>query len=365
MKNALYLGSVGGIRIYIHWTFLILIGWIVFNNMRSGANVSEILWSILFVLTIFACVTFHELGHALTAKKFRIKTRDITLLPIGGVANMESIPEKPGEEFLVALAGPAVNVVISGILFLAIGSTVTQESFLQLETINGGNFLFALMFVNLWLALFNLIPAFPMDGGRVFRAILAFWMDRVRATYIAARLGQFLAMGFVLLGLFYNPFLVFIGVFVFLGAQAEADQTQTNAMMEGYKVSDAVWGSSPEIESDATIRMAADRLLEGQNKYFLIGKTSQPEGFIGRDEIIKGLRDLGESALVRQVMRLELLHLNPDMPLKTALMEMQLQNQEFALVVSDGKVLGALDRDNIAEFVMIRNAIQFKQNIAR
>lgn len=364
MKNALYLGSVRGIQIYIHWTFLILIGWIVFNNMRSGANLPEILWSILFVLTIFACVTFHELGHALTAKRFKIKTRDITLLPIGGVANMESIPEKPREELLVALAGPAVNVVISGILFLAIGSTVTEESFLQLKTINGRNFLFALMFVNLWLALFNLIPAFPMDGGRVFRAILAFWMDRVRATFIAARLGQLLAMGFVLLGLFYNPFLVFIGVFVFLGAQAEADQTQTNSMMEGSIVRDALWSSSPAIESDATIRMAADRLLEGQNKYFLVGKISQPEGFIGRDEIIKGLRDLGEGAFVRQAMRQELLFLNPDMPLKTALMQMQLQNQEFALVVSDGQVLGALDRDNIAEFVMIRNAILQKKEVS-
>ncbi|MDO8366798.1 MAG: site-2 protease family protein [Saprospiraceae bacterium] len=361
MKNALFLGSVAGIRIYIHWTFLILIGWIVFSNLRTGANTQEVLWSVLFVLTIFACVTLHELGHALTAKRYHIKTRDITLLPIGGVANMESIPENPKEELLVALAGPAVNVVIFGILYLAIGHTITEESFLQLKTIGPDNFLFAVMFVNLWLAIFNLIPAFPMDGGRVFRALLAFRMDRARATRIAAGLGQVLAMGFVFLGLFYNPFLVFIGVFVFLGAQAEANQTQTHALLHGHTVRDALWESSPEIESAATIRMAADRLLEGQNKYFLVVHDGKPEGSIGRDEIIRALRDLGETASVREAMRKDLLYLSPEMPIEAALRQMQTQNQEFALVSSNDQIVGALDMENIAEYVMIRGALQGKK----
>jgi Zn-dependent protease len=358
MKSALYLGSVAGIRIFVHWTFLILIGWIVFSNLRQGLGDRDILWSILFILTIFACVTLHELGHALAAKRFRIRTRDITLLPIGGVARMESLPEKPGEELIVALAGPAVNVIIFAALFLVLREPVSVESLTRLQTIGPGNFWFGLMFFNLWLALFNLIPAFPMDGGRVFRALLAFWMDRNRATRVAAGLGQLLAMGFIFLGLFYNPFLVFMGLFIFLGAQAEAEQTQTHSLLMGYTVQNALLEDLPSIESDATIRSAADRLLQSQNKFFVVNHDGKPEGIIGRNEIIKGLGKLGEEAPVGQAMRREVLYLSPGMPIEAAWRKMQEENQEFALVSSESRLVGALDLDNIAEFVMIRSAQQ-------
>jgi CBS domain-containing protein len=214
------------------------------------------------------------------------------------------------------------------------------------------------MFFNLWLALFNLIPAFPMDGGRVFRALLAFWMDRNRATRVAAGLGQLLAMGFIFLGLFYNPFLVFMGLFIFLGAQAEAEQTQTHSLLMGYTVQNALLEDLPSIESDATIRSAADRLLQSQNKFFVVNHDGKPEGIIGRNEIIKGLGKLGEEAPVGQAMRREVLYLSPGMPIEAAWRKMQEENQEFALVSSESRLVGALDLDNIAEFVMIRSAQQ-------
>src|SRR5215204_5683941 len=113
MKWSLYLGKISGIKIFIHWTFLILIGWIFLIHVRAGDDFSEGLWGVIFILFLFVCVVLHELGHALTAKRFKIVTRDITLYPIGGIASMESLPEKPGQELLVALAGPAVNVVIA------------------------------------------------------------------------------------------------------------------------------------------------------------------------------------------------------------------------------------------------------------
>lgn len=361
MKNSLYLGAVSGIRIYIHWTFLILIGWIVFSNLRKGADTQQVLWSVVFVLTIFLCVTLHELGHALMAKRFQIRTRDITLLPIGGVAQMESIPEKPKEELLVALAGPAVNVMIFILLYLAAGQNIAEESMAQFEFLGPDNFLFSVMFVNLWLALFNLVPAFPMDGGRVFRALLAFRMDRVRATQIAARLGQLLAMGFVFLGLFYNPFLVFIGVFVFLGAQDEAEQTQTHVLLRGFTVRDALLKETPYLEPNASIRTAADRLLQGQDKFFLVGTYGQAEGVIGREEIIRGLRDLGEEAVVSEAMHRDLLYLPTEMPIEKALRQMQASGQEFALAGAPEQIEGALDLDNITELVMIRGALQGKK----
>lgn len=355
MKNALYIGTVAGIKIFIHWTFLILIGWIVFSNLSRGLGGEEILWAVVFILTIFACVTLHELGHALAAKRFRIKTRDITLLPIGGVAQMESLPEKPGEELVVAVAGPAVNFVIFIILFFALPRPASPEME-QLQHIGPANFLYALMVVNMWLALFNLIPAFPMDGGRVFRALLAFRMDRTRATRVAAGLGQLLAMGFIFLGLFYNPFLVFIGLFIFIGAQAEAQQTETQSMLKGFTVRDALLAEVPAIEADATIRSAADLLLQSQNKYFVVNSGGKPEGTLGRDEIIKALGEVDGQTPVRQAMRKDVMYLSPTMPIEEAWKMMQQQDQPFALVASNGEIVGALDTDNIAEFVMIRSA---------
>lgn len=364
MKNALYIGQVAGIRIFIHWTFLILIGWIVFSNLNQGLGGSEILWSVVFILTIFACVTLHELGHALAAKRFNIKTRDITLLPIGGVAQMESIPEKPKEELIVAIAGPLVNLAIFTVLFLALPRPDSSDAATNLQHIGADNFLYALMVVNMWLALFNLIPAFPMDGGRVFRALLAFRLERARATRIAAGLGQLLAMGFIFLGLFYNPFLVFIGLFIFLGAQAEAEQTQTQSLLKGYIVQDALLQEIPEIAPDTTIRAAAEHLLHTQNKYFLVRNDGKPAGTLGRDEIIKALGDLDDKASVQEAMRRDVMYLTPEMPVEEAWNKMQRQKQSFALVATDGRILGAIDTDNIAEFVMIRSAEQGKK-IAR
>ncbi|HET9487083.1 MAG TPA: site-2 protease family protein, partial [Chryseosolibacter sp.] len=251
MKYSLYLGKVSGITIRVHWTFLILIFWIVFSNLRSGLSFNEIAWSLTFVLTIFVCVILHELGHALTAQRFKIKTREISILPIGGVAQMETIPEKPKEELLVALAGPAVNILIAAILYPFVSLTHDMEELKSLAQIGPTNFLAVLMTINLWLALFNLIPAFPMDGGRVLRALLAFKLSHAKATAIAASIGQVLAMVFVFFGFFFNPFLIFIGFFIFLGAQSEAAYAQSKFMLKGFTVQDVLMQEIPRIDNNA------------------------------------------------------------------------------------------------------------------
>src|SRR5215203_4058606 len=218
MKWSLYLGKISGIKIFIHWTFLILIGWIFLMHAQAGNDLSEGLWGVIFILALFACVVLHELGHALTAKRFKIVTRDITLYPIGGIASMESLPDKPGQELLVALAGPAVNVVIAAGLWIYMQSADLMPDLTKLKSsdeIQNVPFVFNLFAANVVLVVFNLIPAFPMDGGRVLRAILAFKMDRTKATRIAATIGQFMAMIFVFFGFFFNFWLVFIGLFVF------------------------------------------------------------------------------------------------------------------------------------------------------
>ncbi|MDB2497393.1 site-2 protease family protein, partial [Verrucomicrobiales bacterium] len=195
MKWSLKLGRLFGIDVYLHFTFLLLLGFLGLYYWRSTHEVAGALEGVSFILALFACVLLHEFGHSLMARRYGIKTRDITLLPIGGVARLEKIPEEPVRELWVALAGPAVNVVIAALLFIGLlatgGLSSTQEF-----TESGGSFFQRLLVVNLIIVAFNLLPAFPMDGGRVLRALLAFKMGRRRATIIAANVGQVMAIGF-------------------------------------------------------------------------------------------------------------------------------------------------------------------------
>src|SRR5512133_183850 len=225
MKWQWKLGKFAGIDVYVHATFLLLIGWVGYSHWLEHHNWGEVLSGILFILALFLCVVLHEYGHALTARKYGIKTRDITLYPIGGVARLERMPDKPIEELWVALMGPAVNVVIAAALFAYLFVTNSLVPVNEL-TVASGSFLVRLMAVNISLVLFNLIPAFPMDGGRVLRALLAMRMEYVRATQVAANIGQGMAFLLGFIGLFGNPFLLFIALFVWIGASQEAGAAQ-------------------------------------------------------------------------------------------------------------------------------------------
>src|SRR5215510_1298382 len=216
MKWQLKLGRFLGIDVYIHATFVLLIGWVGYSYWLENHNFAEVINGILFILALFLCVVLHEYGHALTARKYGVKTGDITLYPIGGVARLERIPDRPIQELWVALAGPAVNLVISIVLIVYLLLTNGLTSVLNLN-LTQGSFIERLMVVNVSLVLFNLIPAFPMDGGRVLRALLALRLEYTQATQIAAYIGQGFAFLFGFIGLFSNPFLVFVALFVWIG----------------------------------------------------------------------------------------------------------------------------------------------------
>ncbi|MBP9926221.1 MAG: site-2 protease family protein [Cyclobacteriaceae bacterium] len=355
MNYKLYIGKVSGIKIFIHWTFVLLIAWIVYNDVKAGLGINDILWSVGFVFTIFGCVTLHELGHSLTAQRYHIKTRDITLLPIGGVASLESIPEKPKEELFVALAGPLVNIVIALMLL----PFVTWPAVLEgLSQVGGSNFLLSLLSVNVTLAVFNMIPAFPMDGGRVLRALLSYKMDRVKATRIAASIGQVLALGFVVLGFYGNPFLSFIGIFIFLGAQAETKQIKSRALISGVTLRDVLMREVPLLDSKLTIRDAAQQLLAGQNKTFVVMNEGKPVGTLSHLEIVKALGEQGENASIASAMDKDLLYLNADLSLESALKELQRSKKPLALVSSQNALIGVVDIQNVTEFLLIRSAKQ-------
>jgi Zn-dependent protease len=225
------IGRIAGIRLYVHFTFFILLAWIGLQHYEAHRELLEALSGMAFIVTLFGIVVLHELGHALAARRYGIPTRDITLLPIGGVARLERMPNDPWQELVVALAGPAVNVVLAAGIFALL---VLGEGFAPLADVMrvGGSFLGQLFWINVMLAVFNLLPAFPMDGGRVLRALLAMWLPYVHATQLAASIGQGLALVFGFLGLLaffglpFNPMLLFVALFVWLGAEQEAAMVQ-------------------------------------------------------------------------------------------------------------------------------------------
>lgn len=358
MRWSLYIGKVFGIKIFIHWTFLILVLWIIQVQIFQGQKASEILVSIAFLFSVFACVVMHELGHALTAQRFNSKTKDIILLPIGGVARMENLPQKPMQELLVAVMGPAVNLVISGILFVILKLSNTFPSSLEGLNLTAANFWFQLFAVNIFLALFNFIPAFPMDGGRVLRALLSLRLSRVRATRIAAYAGQFIAILFVFFGFSYNPMLVFIGFLIFLGAQAEAKTEETISALRDVKVSDVVMRHYSVLQPHEPLSKAVDLLLDSQEHSFIVKENDEVKGTLSRKEIIEGLSKFGRDIPVSRVMHAGVVSLKTG-DLVSDVMQKFSGNAEAIMPVFDGqKIIGILDTENITEFVQIQNSLK-------
>ena len=362
MKGSFNLGKIAGIGIFIHWTFSLLILFVVYVNYKAGQNVTQILWSVLFIVCIFLTVVLHELGHALTAKKFGIKTKDITLLPIGGLARLERLPEKPSEELMVAFAGPLVNIVLAFItsLFITLPDN-PEDVVVQLTNgVNASNFFLNFYLVNIVLAIFNLIPAFPMDGGRVLRALLSYKLERHLATKIAARIGQLLAIGFVFLGFFSNPFLIFIGIFVFMGAQIESEYTETKYMLKGYKVRNVLMKQYPTIDYNETLETAVKLMLDSQNKHFLVTENGIPMGTLNREQIIEGLSKKKEESGISSIMDRELIVLQADSLLEDVFELVYKHQSTLMLVMEDNQRIGTLDTENLMEFILI-NEVKAKR----
>ncbi len=358
MKGVLKLGKIAGIRIEVHWTFSLLLIWVIFLDIQRGGTTYTSLMNIILILLLFLCVILHELGHALTARHFGIVTKKITLLPIGGVASLEKMPEKPGQELLVALAGPAVNVLIAFLLFLTVpiknylgldaDSLIQLLSAPSLETI-----LFYLFIANLMLVVFNLIPAFPMDGGRVFRALLAFTMDRARATRIAAGLGQYLAVIFFMFGLFYNPFLILIALFIFLGAYSENKMVQQKSMVEGHRVQEAMLTNITFLHPENSMEDVFAIILAGTEKDFVVVENGVIKGILYHKDILKNAQN--GSIKVRAIMDTKFKTLKARDEL-TLFFELINTNKQRFFPVTDNshKLIGAIDLNNVSEFLILQ-----------
>ena len=358
---SLKLGRFAGIDLFMHATFPLLFVWIGAVYWLQTGTVSGVLFGLSFIAVLFLCVVLHEYGHALTARQYGIGTRHITLLPIGGLATLERMPKDPRQEIVVAQMGPAVNIAIAYVLFVIVGFTgggsVGEDIEMAAPALMPANFLQSVLFANIFLAVFNMIPAFPMDGGRVLRAALCFRMGRLRATQVAASIGQSLALVFGLLGLFGNPFLILIAVFIWIGAAAEAGGAEIETQLHHKPVSRAMITDFQVLQRGAPLSRAVDLTLAGTLKDFPVLDHGRLVGVVTQKAILRGLRVYGLEGSIDHVM-IEPTSAPPDADLAELLEKLQ-QGEEVQLicVLKKEALVGLINLENISEYLRIQAAL--------
>jgi Zn-dependent protease len=367
-----------GIPVFLHWTFGLIFLYILWHAQAEGLGTIETIWLTALFLSLFLCVLLHEYGHAIAARRYGVKTRDIVLMPIGGVARLERMPEKPFQEFVVAIAGPAVNVVIAVFLFAILGFTVEEGAYAEMlfsavQTRDIGqeiatesgylmspavHFFIYLAFTNVVLVIFNMIPAFPMDGGRVFRALLSMWLGRPKATKIAAWLGQVIALMLVGAGIWGSDYMLsLLGIFVIYAARAENDNVQTEDLLSRYKARDVLRPHFTRLRSNDWMLTAIETLRHGLERHFLVFDVNDRlVGMVEEEDIVRAMRkpdvttEISQYAQRAQVVQLE------DSLVKVSSL---IRQQGFGIVgVADesGALLGVIDEAGMAYFVRMEEA---------
>jgi Zn-dependent protease len=356
MKWSLKLGRLLGIDVFVHVTFLVLLGFIGVAHWLRDQSVIAALTGVLFFACLFLCVLLHEYGHALAARQYGIATKDITLLPIGGLARLERMPEKPAQELVVALAGPLVNVVIAASLFAGLVLSGKWQPMSQLSLVQGG-FAERLMVVNVFLVLFNLLPAFPMDGGRVLRSLLAMRLPYARATDIAAAIGKGMAVVFGFIGLFANPMLLLIALFVWIGASQEAKAVQMRSAFDGVRVREAMLTDFRTLLPQDSLAMATRLVLAGSQKDFPVVERGRVVGLLPHDDLFRALQERGDAVSVERVMLTDYDSLSPDEGLDAALARVRPEKSRTLPVLKDDLLIGLVTMENVGELYMIRSAL--------
>jgi len=345
MRWSFKITRVKGIGIHVHATFLLLVGLLAVGGLAVGQTLGAALGGVAFLLAIFACVVLHELGHALAALRYGIRTRDITLLPIGGVARLERIPRDPRQELVVALAGPLVNVAIAA--FLAAVLVFVSVPFLA-----------QLMWVNIALVGFNLLPAFPMDGGRVLRALLAFRLPYARATRIAARAGKGMALLFGFVGLFFNPFLAFIALFVWFAASREARFVEAQAAFEGIPARRAMRTEFDVVRPDQSLGNVLERAFMQAQTDFPVVERDLLVGVLTQEDLVQALRDRGPDTRVAEVMRREPATADETETLDDIFQRLQGSAARTIAVLDRGRLVGLITLDTLGSFMRLLGSVR-------
>lgn len=379
MGGSLKLFTWFGIPVHLHWTFGLIFLYAFWLGFSNGLTLIDTFWLMGFFIALFSCVLLHEYGHSLTARRYGVQTQDIILTPIGGIARLERMPEKPVQEFLVAIAGPMVNVVIALVL-LVLGWLIFQNErweifkwFLEQQLtfadaeetaqaiaeagIETTGFLFylpVLIATNIALVVFNLIPAFPMDGGRIFRALLAMRIGRVRATRVAAIVGQVIAVAFVGFGLYTGAFtLTLIGIFVFTTARTENNMVQLDDRLKNHSASEIMRPLFTRLNMTDWMQTPIDMLRNGLERHFLVYDfNNNPVGVLEEDDILRALKKQDISSPVAQYMSDQITAVG----LKESMLYVYylIRQQGYGILgVQDasGQIIGVIDEAGLANFL--------------
>jgi Zn-dependent protease len=361
MRGSYKILAIRGISLHLHWTFLLLIGWVLLVNAAAGNNVEQLTWSLLFLAAVFACITLHELGHAMMAARFGIKAKDIVLLPIGGIASIEKFPDNPRQELAISIAGPLVNLAIAGILWLFIPGMPLIEDQQHMTIMHGHDLLYNLLIVNAALAVFNLIPAFPMDGGRVLRALLGFKLNYIQATTIAATVGKVIAILFIVAGIILiNPILPAIGIFIIFSAGAEEYYLRLKSLVKGIKLNEVLMYDYNSLQANMTVQEASTVLNNNHSKYFILMDGTNPAGTINRMEIIKELADMHYNEPIKNLVKEKPEPLNGNKEIETVLEKLARNDERIYPVMDNGNFIGVVSLNHIIEYLLL-NKVNTKE----
>lgn len=347
------IGSIAGIPIRVHVTLLLLLGWIATSYWLGGLGPRASATGLLLLVAVFAIIVIHELGHALMARRFGVRTREILLLPIGGIASFEGMPEQPSQELAIALVGPAINLVIAAVLWLVLAISGTSYAPGAAPT-TGQAFAAQLLWINLVLAGFNLLPAFPLDGGRALRALLSLRLDRERATAIASTVGQVLAAVFVVFGLFFNVWLVVIGFVVWLGAQQERELVRIRSSLVGVPAREVMSRRLETVDVDEPIADAAKRMVNAGTPVLPVMDQGRIVGALTRTDVAAALRSLGPDARVARAPRHPVVRVSPNESLAQVLDDLEAAPDGIAVVFDGETPVGLVTPDQLATYVALQ-----------
>jgi Zn-dependent protease len=383
MRGSLKIANLFGIPVFIHWSFWFLFLFVAYIS----DSFSSIAFNSIYVLALFICVVMHEFGHALSARFYGVSTQDITILPIGGLARLDKMPEKPLQEFVVALAGPSVNVVIALILSVVVfGSFSFKLDIDDIQKLTSNdetpmNMLFTLLISNIGLVVFNMIPAFPMDGGRVFRALLSLKLGRSRATYIASVLGQVISVGFIIFALLpllhyiftpftdigmslkfiwwkFQPVLALISVFIFTTARNEYKSVRMDEIMSHHTVVNVLKPHFTRLKTSDLMQTPASEMSKGFESNFLVFDDSDIlRGVLQDEDIVDAVKNKHYDALVFTYMTHEFKKLSPYNSIKEVYYKMLETGQYLMPVMQDEKVMGVVD------MTMLQNFMNFQEKV--
>ena len=361
MRGAYKMLTIRGISLYIHWTFLLLIGWVLIVNAAAGNNVEQLSWSLMFLLAVFACITLHELGHATMAGRFGINAKEIVLLPIGGIASIEKFPDNPRQELAISIAGPLVNIAIAGLIWLFIPNMPLIANQPHMTIMHGHDFLYNLRIVNVSLAIFNLIPAFPMDGGRILRALLGFKLNYIQATRIAATVGKTIAILFIAAGIvLLNPLLPAIGIFIILSAGAEEYYLRLKSLVKDIKLNEVLMYDYNSLQANMTVQEAANVLNSNHSKYFILMDGTNPIGTINRMEIVKALAEMNYGEPIKKLVKEDIEYLNGDKEVDTVLEKLARNDEQIYPVMDNSRFIGVVNLNHIIEYLLL-NKVNTKE----